>query len=238
MSGEGDRWAEAAQLTLPLWARSAHRLEDYLCDPEDHLLDTLRHFVRNSADTALFLHGPVGSGKTHLLLGLAASLGFSEAVYLSLAQVRDYPPEPLCEGLQERRLVCLDDLQAVASRPAWEAALFHLFNACQASGARLVIASDGGPAHSGLQLPDLVSRLSWGLVLRLEELRDEQKKRVLLQRAAERGIALSAEVLHYLFSRSQRDMNTLMRLLDTLDRESLTEKRQVTIPFIKKIMQW
>jgi DnaA family protein len=229
---------KAAQLTLPLYGHTGCRLDNFVNRPDSHTLETLRQFIATSDDTGLFLYGSAGAGKTHLLLGLTGTVGYDVANYLSLQQLSAYPPEVVLEGLENKKLVCFDDLHQVAGQPHWEAALFHFFNACQQSGCKILFSSARNPAQSGVLLADLLSRLSWGLVVRLDELPDEQKKQVVLRRAAERGIALSVEVLHYLFSRSNRDMNTLMSLLDKLDRESLTEKRHVTIPFIKKIMQW
>lgn len=228
----------ASQLTLPLYARSRCRLENFVQNPGSVIVETLRAFWEASDDTGLFLHGPAGSGKTHLLLAMAHRVGAAASLYLNVSELVELPPGSVLEGLETKKLVCLDDVQAIAGHEPWEAALFHLYNRCQASDTRLLFAAQSSPLRLGVQLPDLQSRLNWGIVIRLDELGDEQKKRVLLRRADERGIALSAEVLQYLFSRSQRDMTTLVAVLDQLDQESLTEKRHVTIPFIKKIMKW
>ncbi|MBK8969955.1 MAG: DnaA regulatory inactivator Hda [Hahellaceae bacterium] len=229
---------QASQLTLPLYARSRCRLENYVLNPGSTLLDTVKGFLTAPSDTGLYLHGSVGTGKTHLLLAMAHRVGPASSIYLNVSELRDVPADSVLEGLEGKSLICLDDLQAIAGQEQWETALFHLYNRCQLSGARLLFGATEPPSRLGVALPDLLSRLNWGVVLKLDELGDEQKKRVMLRRADERGIALSNEVLQYLFSRSQRDMTTLVTVLDQLDQESLTEKRHVTIPFIKKIMKW
>src|SRR5690606_29473922 len=135
-------------------------------------------------------------------------------------------------------LVALDHLQAVAGQPDWEEALFHLFNRIRDRQSHLLIAADQAPAHTAVRLPDLLSRLSWGVVYQVQELDDNDKILALMLRARKRGLNLSDDVARFMLSRGPRDMQGLCDLLDRLDAASLAAQRKLTIPFVKAELQW
>jgi DnaA family protein len=68
-------------------------------------------------------------------------------------------------------------------------------------------------------------------------LRDDDKREVLRQRANQRGILLGDDVLNWLFTHTARDLGMLLNLLERMDVHSLSQKRKVTIPLIKSILQ-
>ena len=133
--------------------------------------------------------------------------------------------------------MCLDDIQAIAGNPEWEQALFHLYNRVRDTGKTiLLMASRQAPSKAQIQLPDLKSRLSWGLVFQLNGLNDELKSTALQERAQKLGFKLSNKAALFLLNRSTRSMHDLYQILDRLDKASLEAQRQITIPFIKSIL--
>src|SRR5690606_12635572 len=125
---------------------------------------------------------------THLLQALchAAEAQGLSAFYISLQQHQDYSPL-LFEQLETFDIVCLDDIEAIASHADWEQGLFSLFNRMRDSGARLVVTAQVGPRELQMQLPDLLSRLQSGVVFQLATLEDSDKIRALQLRARLRG---------------------------------------------------
>lgn len=92
------------------------------------------------------------------------------------------------------------------------------------------------PQQLGLALPDLVSRLRWGLVFRLLELPEADKKALLQCRARARGLELPGDVLDYLLVHHRRDAAFLFAVLDRLDQASLRAQRRLTIPFVRRVL--
>ena len=88
-----------------------------------------------------------------------------------------------------------------------------------------------------IKLPDLVSRLAWGLTLYLQLLNDDDKLSALQLRAGKRGFDLPDNVGRYLLSHNTRDLSSLFDLLDHLDEASLAAQRKLTIPFVKKVAE-
>lgn len=224
--------AAAQQLPLGLSLKDSATFAGFHPGGNGVLLEALA-----ADESPLYLWGPTGSGKTHLLQAVChAAAGRGEApAYLPLAQQATLAPQML-EGLERQAVVAVDDVQCIAGLPDWEEALFHLFNRLREERHRLVVAANCAPAGLGLQLPDLGSRLGWGPVFQLQPLDDAGKRAALQLRARQRGMELPDEVAGYLLRRSPRDMASLFALLQRLDQASLAAQRRLTIPFVRELI--
>ncbi len=185
----------------------------------------------------VYLHGPPGSGRSHLLLAAAqaAAEAGRRAQYLPLATLADRAAA--LRGVAGSEWLALDDVQAIAGQREAEHALFDLYNQTRAEGGALLLASAAGPADSGIALPDLRSRLGACTQYALRPLDDDERRRVLKRRAADRGIELDEPVLDWLFNRYARDLGALLDLLDRLDRASLAAQRRITVPFLRGFLR-
>jgi DnaA family protein len=155
--------------------------------------------------------------------------------YLPLGEAACLKPEVL-EGIENFDLVCLDDVEAVAGNRAWEEAVQHGFNRLRHAGRHLIVTSSRSPQQLPIVLPDLKSRLNWGVALHLQSLDDADKLAALTSRARRAGLELPAAVGRFLLARCPRDLPSLWALLDRLDRDSLAAQRPLTIPFVKTLL--
>ncbi len=218
------------QLPLSFQAPEYAVFESFIAADNQQLL----HSLQDDSEQLIYLWGETGAGKSHLLQ--AVTQHYLErnktAFYIPLADNQDLTPQML-DGLEVMDLVCLDELDTLCGNTQWEEALFHLFNRMRDSGSRLVLAASNSAVNLTIQLPDLRSRLSWGLTYQLKPLDDKGKAEALQQRASQRGLSMNEEVTAYILKHSSRSMHQLMALLDKLDYASLAEQRKLTIPFIK-----
>ena len=230
------------QLALNLRLKDGSSFSNFLAGPNREALEQLRAAVvatarRESARASvLYLWGPEGSGKSHLLLAtcrLAQELGLAP-VYVPLAAVAELPPS-LLEGVEFSPLVCIDDIERVADRPEWEAALFTLAERLRAAGGMLAAAASKTPDRIGLKLPDLASRLAWGATYAMQPLNDADKLEAVRLRARLRGFDMPEDVVRYILARYPRDLPSLFGLLDRIDEASLAGQRRVTIPFLREL---
>ena len=83
---------------------------------------------------------------------------------------------------------------------------------------------------------DLRTRLGWGPVHAVQPLAESDTRDALHQEARRRGIVLGDEVLDYILARFARDLKSLMHLLHRLDGFALAEKRAVTVPLLKRML--
>lgn len=225
------------QIPLPLEPRRIGGLDDFVTGPNATVCGAVSE-VASEADRSVFLSGPVGSGKTHLLNAacLAAREAGRTAFYLGLRGLNQRDHSALT-GLETMNLVCIDDLHLVAGEAAWEEALFHFINRLRQHRGSLLVASRDRLKRLPLALPDLASRLAWGLRLELQLLGDNDKRSVLERHAQALGIELPEAVGDYLLSRGSRDMATLVGLVTRLQQAAFREKRQITVPLARRMMK-
>ena len=182
----------------------------------------------------LWLWGPAGVGKTHLLQATCASIG--NAAYFPLDRATGLPPEALA-GFEQYPVLCIDDVDAVAGDAAWEQALFRLFNEAAELRTRLVFAARAAPRQAQWLLEDWRSRAGSCIVYQLRELDEADRVQALKLRAEQRGLSLPAETAEYLLARVPRDLPSLFQVLDELDEASLVAQRRLTIPFIRAALE-
>lgn len=201
------------------------------------LVHELRQSVSTRGRPMLWLWGPAQSGKSHLLQACAADASEHglTAAYLPLGAVHGLPVGAL-DGLGALDLVCLDDVERTAGDPAWERALFGLFEALRQAGGRLVVSSEAPPGEPGFALPDLASRLKSGGVYRMQPLDDEARLAALQVRARFRGFELPDDTARFLLARLPRGTGELFTVLDQLDRAALVARKRLTIPFVRSVL--
>ncbi|MGB5132731.1 MAG: DnaA regulatory inactivator Hda [Steroidobacteraceae bacterium] len=228
------------QLPLGVQLGVSMRFETYHEGANGAALAGLRQLARETgrSSSALWVHGPAGVGKTHLLQACCAFAGQRglTSAYLPLQASKDLVPG-LLAGLERVDLVALDDVDAIAGHAAWEQALFTLYNELMEQGGRLACSAQLPPAGVAFNLPDLASRLSACVVHRLQPITERDQGPALRRRAEHRGLELPDETLSYLTRRAPRDFATLCRLLDELDTEALAAQRRLTVPFVRQVLE-
>ena len=215
------------QLALELARPAEPTLENFVPGANTELVDTLRALARRTlAERFVYLWGAGGSGRTHLLAGVAAAwCGDPRPAVLACARGVALP-----DDLGARTCVLADDVDRLDADA--QIALFHAYNAIRAGGGTLVASGGEPPARLGMRA-DLATRLAWGLVFEVRPLTDEERHDALARHAAARGFSLAPDVARFLLARVQRDMGSLLAIIDALDRHSLETKRAVTVPLVR-----
>ncbi|MCK2183346.1 DnaA regulatory inactivator Hda [Halomonas getboli] len=228
-----------AQLPLGVGLRDDATFANFHPGPSATLVDRLTRQLDDDGEPFLYLWGAEGVGRSHLLQAAchAASDRDRRALYLPLAELGHFPPLML-EEVERLDLVAIDDLDRVVGRKRWEEALFHAFNRLRDAGKRLIIAAEAPPRQLSVKLPDLASRLTWGMTFHVQGLGDDDRLAALQLRARVRGMQLPDEVARYILHRGPRRLDALFEALETLDRASLSAQRKLTIPFVKQALGW
>jgi hypothetical protein len=117
-----------------------------------------------------------------------------------------------------------------------EAAIFHAWNAAQA-GKPLLIISDVKIADWRIRLPDLKSRMTATPHIGIGPPDDQLCGLLLAHLLGRRGLVLPQEVMMYLTARIERSYVMILRVVDVLDSAALSQRRAVTIPFVRDVLR-
>ena len=192
-----------------------HRLEDFVVGASNRLAYSSALVVASGEKPAfnpLFIHGPCGVGKTHLLQGVCnAFLRLRRADqptawrYVTAEQfTNEFISSMRARQLDEFRarfrkldLLAIDDVHFLSAKKATQEEFLHTFNAIQTAGKRVVLASDAHPRLVGELNEQLVSRFVAGMVVKIDA--PDQATRLEILRRKARGMNLSCppEVLEY-----------------------------------------
>ncbi len=221
------------QLLLDLSAQQPPTFDTFVTGQNAELLQRLQNIAAAHAqptlnDRFIYLWGETGAGKTHLLHSLAQKVTTGSRLISADADdgAFDYDPAIQC--------YLLDDCEQLP--PASQIAAFALFNQIRELGGYLVSAGAQPPAQLQVR-EDLRTRLGWGLIYQVHGLTDDEKIAALTQSAQARGMTVSPAILSYLLTHYRRDMPSLSRMLDALDRYSLETKRPITLPLLRDLLQ-
>lgn len=210
------------QLILDLQPEAAPSLDNFVAGGNGEALAGLAAWLApGNRESALYLWGEAGAGKTHLLRASGGRYGNART-----------DPDLACI---DEALDChaVDNVEALSA--AGQIALFNLFNRLRAAGGKLLTAGTQPPRQLQLR-EDLRTRLGYGLVYRLQPLTDAEKLAALAAQATARGLRLPPDALDYLFARAPRDMRSLAALLAALDHYSLEQKRPITLPLLREVL--
>ena len=224
------------QLPLGVQLSETASFGTFHAGPNAEIVAALAAATAGPLPPLLFIFGPKGCGKSHLLQAATRAAAATRAcAYLPLARLRHENPDEALAGLASTDLLCLDDVDAVTGDAAWRLALLRLLDAVRAHGGGAVLAAAAAPDRLALELPDLRTRLSAAAVYGIRPLTDDDRAQFLVDRARARGLDLPLDAARYLLARLPRDAGSLLAALDSLDRASLSAQRRLTSAFIQ---QW
>jgi DnaA-homolog protein len=209
------------QLLLDIRPPARPELARFVAGRNVELMTQLQAMLDGTAaERMVYVWGAPGSGKSYLL-----------AAWAHACQVRgltvDFTGQQAAQAVIADQVDAWDDVQQFAG--------FTAFNRVREAGGLWLAAGNVAPADLPL-MPELKTRLSWGLVFQLHGLDDAEKRAALSQHAETLGFRLEPQVADYLLNHTARDMQSLQRVLEALDRFSLETRRPITLPLLRQLL--
>ena len=198
------------------------------------LIDSLESFL-SSDETLFYLWGKSGSGKSHILQATINLLNTRDksAVLLKPKDLLDRQNISLISMFD---FVFMDDVQQISSDSVLEESLFFWINEVKQARKKIILAGQLSNKSAKWQLPDLRSRLQSGRTHELLSLGRLEVLTVFSGLAKQKGMVIDDRVAVFLEKNCPMNLSFLSSLLSKLDEITLVEKKQVTIPLIKKIL--
>ena len=218
---------EMKQIPLPIGPLPEPGFDNFLPGPNAPALEHLRTLALPAAP--VYLWGPAGSGKTHLLRALAARCQ-AQGQRVGWFDAADDLPWTLAPEWAAVVIDRCDQLNAQAQHAA-----FTLFVDATTHGVQVAAAGRLPPVDLPLR-DDLRTRLAWGHVFAMQPPPDAETRAALRREGDRRGILLSDELMDHLLTHFPRDLGHLMRLFDRLDSFALAKGRRLTVPLLRQML--
>ncbi len=198
----------------------------------------LKNAVENEVNEFFYYFGPEGSGKSHLLNALfqLKTEQVNNCFFLDLNLAKTLGPMVL--DVELPKIILLDNVDAIAGDEQFEISLFGLYN-------RWYDRRDGTLIMTGrtsfdtipFSKKDLTTRLSSGVKFQLNYLTEDECIEAITKRAQFRHFNLPENTATFLVRHFNRDMRSLVELLDRLEKVQIEQSHYLTIPFVKSVLK-
>ncbi len=191
----------------------------------------------------LFVHGPCGVGKTHLLQGIcngAATGPKGRQMNYRYVTAEQFTNEFL-SALRQKKiaefrgryrnldLLAIDDVHFLAAKKATQDEFLHTYNAIESLGKQIVLASDVHPRMVGELNEQLTSRFLSGMVVKIDAPDETTRMKILQQRARRMKMDLPRDVLEYIATHVRSSVRELEGTLVKLAALSALGNGRVTL---------
>lgn len=193
----------------------------------------------------LFIYGPSGLGKTHLLYAIINQLKFNhrelKIVYVKgeeftnqlIDSISKKTPEQFREKYRTADVLLIDDIQFIAGREATQEEFFHTFNALYEDHKQIILTSDRPPKEMKTLEERLRTRFEWGLTTDIKPPDEDLRAAIIKKKAAAINISLENEVVNYLAENLRSNIRQVEGAIKKLGALSTLTGEPITIEFAK-----
>ena len=199
----------------------------------------------------LFIYGPSGVGKTHLVnaIGVRIKEKFPAkrvlyvSAHLFLVQytdsVRKNKFNDFINFYQSVEVLIIDDIQEISgeSKQKTQQAFFHIFNHLHQNGKQLILTSDRAPVMLQGMEDRLLTRFKWGLVAELEKPDIELRKNILRNKIRRDGLTIPESVICYIAENVNESVRELEGIVNSLLAQSILLKREINLDLAQRIVR-
>lgn len=220
------------QLPLLLEHRRLLGREDFLVSPCNvEAVEWIDLYPDWNNNFAVVILGEKSSGKTHL------SWLFSEKTGAKVYDSKEIADELFSDIVPMNSSLVVENIDEIIGNFELEETLFHIINYAMECNTKLLLTTGKTFSSLDFKILDLKTRLQSFPVANIYSPDDEFLKALLVKQFLERDIIVAPDVIEYIIKHIPRDTVFVSFVVEQADLLSFEEKRRITIPFIKKIIE-
>lgn len=195
----------------------------------------------------LFVFGPSGVGKTHLIqaIGIRVKERNPQArvLYVTARLFQSQYTAAAARNInnffrfyQSIDTLIVDDIQDLQNKPSTQNTFFHIFNHLHQHDRQIIMSSDCAPAEMEGFEARLLSRFKWGMQVELGRPDIDLRREVLRQKAEQNGITLPADVLEYIAANVTENVRELEGIVVSLIAHAMVMNREISVDLARRVM--
>ena len=189
----------------------------------------------------LFIYGPSGLGKTHLLYAITNELKKKidnvRVIYIKGEDFTNQMIDSLSrQAMNEFRdkyrscdVLLIDDIQFIAGKTSTQEEFFHTFNALHEAGKQIIMTSDRPPREIKTLEDRLKTRFEWGLIADIQPPDLELRTAIIKKKADQVNVSIPDEVLTFLAENLRSNIRQIEGAIKKLGAKSFLTGRHVTM---------
>lgn len=228
-----------------------YNFDNFLVGPCNRLAHAAALAVSESPGTAynpLFIHGPVGLGKTHLLQSIYLELqkrsGGQNALYMPcesfvnhyISTIRTGDWDSFRNKYRQIDTLLIDDVHFLANSQSTREEFFHTFNALYTCQKQIVLSSDCPPEEIPAIEDRLISRFRWGLITRIDPPGFETSVAIIQKKTALLNMEISDDVAHYLAEHATSSIREIEGTLTNINKYAMISESKIDLNFVKQVI--
>ncbi|MBI4396317.1 MAG: chromosomal replication initiator protein DnaA [Elusimicrobia bacterium] len=230
-----------------------YTFEEFVVGPHNRFPHAAAQAVSDNIGKAynpLFIYGPVGLGKTHLMQAVGHRVLFknpkAHVLYITAEQFMNEVIELLQDGnLKSFRekyrtldLLLVDDVQFLAASESTQEEFFHIFNEIHQGGKQIIMTSDRPPKMLTTLEDRLRSRFEWGLIADIKVPNLETRVAILRKKESHlNGFQLGEDIRLYVAGKLKSNVRELEGFLKRVQAYAQLNDQEITLPLVKEIMR-
>lgn len=196
----------------------------------------------------LFVFGPTGVGKTHLIQAIGIRLRENNpdarVLYISARLFESQYTVATCNRkinefinfYQSIDTLIVDDIQDLIGKPGTQGTFFHIFNHLRQNQKQIILSSDCNPMQLKGMTERLLSRFKWGMTVELEKPDLQLRRDVLRMKAEHDGLSLPDDVMEFIAENVTDSVRELEGVVATLLAHALVVNREITVDLARTVL--
>lgn len=226
------------------------KLEDFVVGPNNRLAYTAALEIikdKYPAFNPLFIHGPVGVGKTHILQGVWNRIKEEQninAIYMPaekwtnefIYSLQKGKMEAFRQKFRNADIFLIDDVHFLSNKQGVQEEFLHTFNALHELSKRIIFASDAHPKMIGQLKENLASRFMSGMVTKMDKPDYATRLLILRSKAAKYDVHFPEDVLEFVAEKFDDNVREVESALTTLSAHAKFNEKKVDLSLANDVL--